>query len=114
MIAYEIPGMRFSLPAGAAVARRRLVSVNAAGNGVPATATTAVVGASMNEVKVDQVLEVADGIVMVEAGGVIAAGAAVYADADGRVTATANTDGGKVGVALTAATAAGDVITVKM
>ena len=81
MFAYEIPGMRFSLPAGAAVARRRFVSVDANSNGILATASTPVVGVSMNEAAAGQVLEVADGIVMVEAAGAVTAGAAVYAGA---------------------------------
>lgn len=111
MFAYEIPGTRFSLPAGGAVAQHRFVSVNANSAGVQATASTAVVGVSMNEVKADQVLEVADGIVMVEAGGAITAGAAVYANATGQAVATGET---VIGVAITAATAAGEIITVKM
>ena len=48
MNAYEIPNLRFSLPAGGAVARCRFVSVNAEGKGVQATAATEVIGASMN------------------------------------------------------------------
>lgn len=113
MFAYEIPGMRFSLPAGAKVERRRFVSVDASSNGIKATAATRVVGVSMNEADVDQVLEVADGIVMVEAAGAIAAGVAVYADANGKATATEGT-AGVAGVALTSATADCEIITVKM
>lgn len=113
MFAYEIPGMRFSLPAGAAVKRRRFVSVNSNSNGIMATAATRVVGVSMNEVAADQVLEIADGIVMVEAAGAITAGAAVYAGADGKATASDGT-AGVAGVALTSATADGEIITVKM
>lgn len=111
MFAYEIPGLRFSLPAGGAVAPHRFVSVNANSAGIQATAATAVVGVSMNEVKADQVLEVADGIVMVEAGGAITAGVAVYANASGQAVATGDT---VVGVAITAAAAAGEIITIKM
>lgn len=111
MFAYEIPGMRFSLPAGADIARRRFVSVDASSNGVAATAATQVVGVSMNEVKAGQVLEVADGIVMVEAAAAITAGAAVYASADGKAAATGDK---VVGTALTTATGAGEIITVKM
>jgi hypothetical protein len=116
MFAYEIPGLRFSLPAGGAVAQHRFVSVNSNSAGVQATASTAVVGVSMNEVKADQVLEVADGIVMVEAGGAVAAGAAVYANASGQAVTTVGTGAGAAvaGVAITAATAAGEIITVKM
>ena len=111
MIAFEIPSQRFSLPAGGEVARRRFVSINSNGEGISATAATAVVGASMNTVARGQVLEVADGLVMVEAAGAITAGAAVYSDASGKVAATGTTI---VGTAITSATGAGEVITVKL
>lgn len=111
MFAFEIPGQRFSMPAGAAVERCRFVSINANSAGIPATAATQVVGASMNKVAVDQVLEIADGIVVVEAGAAITAGAAVYSGADGRAAAEGTI---VVGVALTGATGAGELITVKI
>ena len=111
MFAFEIPGMRFSLPAGANVERFRFVSVNASSNGIPATASTKIVGVSMNKAETGKVLEVADGIVMVEAGAAITAGAAVYSGADGKAAATGEE---VAGIALTAASAAGDIITVKM
>lgn len=113
MFAYEIPGMRISLPAGAKVERRRFVSVDASSNGIKATAATHVIGVSMNEAEADQVLEIADGVVMVEAAGAVTAGAAVYADANGKATATEGT-AGVAGIALTSATADGEIITVKM
>lgn len=112
MYAYEIPGLRFSLPAGAAVAQHRFVSVGSNSVGVQATAATEVVGASMNEVKQDQVLEVADGLVIVEAGAEITAGALVYSDAEGKATATKGT-ASAAGIAITAGTA-GQLVTVKM
>lgn len=112
MFAYEIPGMRFSLPAGANVERHRFVSVDASSNGVMATASTPVVGVSMNKANTAEVLEVADGIVMVEAAEAITAGVSVYADASGKAIATGSGD--VVGIALTAATGAGQIITVKM
>ena len=113
MYAYEIPGLRFSLSAGAAVKRHRFVSVAAGSKGVPATDATEVIGVSMNEVDEDQVLEIADGIVIVESAGAIAEGVLVYADADGRATATEGT-ARHAGVAITAAKAAGEFISVKM
>lgn len=113
MYAYEIPGVRFSLPAGAAVARHRFVSVTTDSKGITATASTPVVGASMNTVKADHVLEVADGIVIVEAGGVIAEGAFVYADAEGKAVTTEGA-AGVAGVAITAASNAGELVSVKM
>ena len=111
MFAFEIPGMRFSLPAGADVERFRFVSVDASSNGIPATADTQIVGVSMNKAESGKVLEVADGIVMVEAGAAITAGAAVYSGAEGKAAATGTV---VAGVAITAASAAGDIITVKM
>lgn len=123
MFAFEIPGMRFSLPAGAAVERCRFVSVNSEGNGITATAAiaatdttaaiaaTAVVGASMNKADTGEVLEVADGIVMVEAAGAVTAGVKVASDANGKVVAATDDF---CGVALTAATAAGQLVAVKI
>ena len=113
MNAYEIPNLRFSLPAGGDVARHRFVSVNATGTGVQATAATEVIGASMNASKEGQVVEIADGIVMVEAAGAITAGVAVYADAEGKATVTKGT-GSMAGVAVTAATGAGSLVAIKM
>lgn len=109
MYAFEIPGMRFSLPAGAAVERCRFVSADANSNGVTATASTPVIGVSMNKAKAGEVLEIADGIVMVEAGGAVAAGVAVVSDATGKAVV-----GDGNAVALTSATAAGQLITVKI
>lgn len=113
MYAYEIPNLRFSLPAGADVAQRRFVSVNENSAGIQATADTTVIGASMNEVKADQVLEIADGLVMVEAGGAITAGTLVYADANGKATTTKGT-AEAAGIAITSAAAAGEFVTVKL
>ena len=119
MYAYEIPNLRFSLPAGGAVARCRFVSV-ASDKAIQATAATEVIGASMNEVTAaeiasnERIVEIADGIVMVEAAGAITAGVAVYSDADGKATATAGTAKTHVGVAVTGATGAGQLIAVKI
>lgn len=109
MFAFEIPGSRFSLPAGAKVLRHRFVSANADSAGITATAATPIIGVSMNQVEADQVLEIADGIVMVEASAAIAAGVAVASAADGRAVA-----GEGPAIALTSASAAGDLITVKL
>lgn len=109
MFAFEIPGQRFSMPAGADIERHRFVSVNANSAGVVATASTPIVGVSMNKVKADQVLEIADGIVIVEASAAINAGVAVASAADGRAVA-----GEGPAIALTSASAAGELITVKL
>lgn len=117
MNAYEIPNLRFSLPAGGAVARCRFVSVNADGNGIQATADSAVIGASMNLVTEEEntagghIVEIADGIVMVEAAGAVTSGVAVYSDADGKVTTTGTT---VAGVAITSATGVGQLVAVKI
>lgn len=104
MNAYEIPNLRFSLPAGGEVARHRFVAVNTDGHGIQANATAHIVGASMNQTKAGEVLEVADGIVMVEAAGAVEAGKAAYADANGKVTGTGTV---VAGVVITSATEGG-------
>ena len=109
MFAFEIPGQRFSLPAGADIERCRFVSADANSNGVTATASTPIIGVSMNKAASGQVLEIADGIVMVEAGGAVTAGAKVASNATGQAVT-----GDGIAVALTSATAAGEIITVKL
>ena len=99
MAAYEIPNMRFSAEAGAAVARRRFVKINANEQGVQAGAGETVVGASMVDAGVGEVLEIANGIVMVEAGAAITAGSAVESDANGK--AITKTTGNVAGIAMT-------------
>ena len=116
MYAYEIPNLRFSLPAGGAVARHRFVAA-ANDAAIQATATTPVIGVSMNMVTADEIaageriVEIADGIVMVEAAGAIASGAAVYSNAEGKAAASGTTI---VGVAITAAAGAGALVAVKL
>lgn len=100
MAAYEIPNMRFSAEAGAAVARRRFVKINTNEQGVQAGAGEAVVGASMVDADVGEVLEIANGIVMVEAGAAIEAGSEVQSDANGKAI-TKDTTGVAAGVAMT-------------
>lgn len=118
MNAYEIPNLRFSIPAGAAVPRHRFVSVNSDGLAVAAKADTPVIGASMNEVTdsvalpaTKQIAEIADGLVVVEAAGAITAGAAVYSDAEGKATGTGEK---ACGTAITGVTEAGALVTVKI
>lgn len=108
--AYEIPNLRFSLPAGEDIPRRRFVGVNATGEGV--LATTTAIGVSMNEAAAGEVLEIADGIVMVEAGAAITAGAGIEVGTNGK--AVTNTDGIGIGIALTGAAGEGNVVAVKM
>lgn len=118
MYAFEIPGLRFSLPAGAAVAEHRFVSATSTSTAVQATASTPIIGVSMNAVETDagvkasqQIVEIADGLVIVEAGGEVAAGADVYSDANGKAVGTGTII---AGTALTGAGAAGELITVRV
>lgn len=112
MYAYEIPNLRFSLPSGGAVAMNRFVVVNASSQAVQALADKVVIGVSMNETILGQVQEIADGIVMVTAGAIVAAGASVSSDANGKaITAVA---GSIAGIAITASTAADQLIAVKI
>jgi hypothetical protein len=111
MSAYEIPSLRFSAEASAIVNRRRFVKFDANGKALQAAAGEAAVGVSTNSTAIGEVLEIADGIVMVEAGGVIAANAVVQADANGK--AVTRTTGYALGTALTGAAGAGELIAVK-
>lgn len=104
MNAYEIPSLRFSLPAGDAVKRHRFVAVDVNSNGIQAIANSNIIGASMNETSAGQVLEIADGIVMVEAAKAVTAGTLAYADVDGKVT---NTGTVVAGIVITSAVAGG-------
>lgn len=104
MNAYEIPSLRFSLPAGGAVKRHRFVAVDANSNGIQAVADSNIIGASMNETSAGQVLEIVDGIVMVEAAKAVTAGTLAYADADGKVT---DTGAVVAGIVITSAVAGG-------
>jgi hypothetical protein len=117
LTAYEIPGTQFSLPATTAIGRYRFVSIDSTGQAIQATDTTDVIGVSRNEIDPvkypdNQVVDISDGIMMVEAGEAIECGAKVVSDADGKaVTATGNTF---VGIAFSSAAAAGTIITVKL
>lgn len=113
MSAYEIPNIRFSLEAGGNVERRRFVTVNATEKGTQAAADSLVIGASMVDAKSGEVLEVADGIVIVESAEAIAAGTSVSSDANGKAIATP-VDGVVAGVAVTTTTVVGEYISVKI
>lgn len=108
MHAYEIPNLRFSVPAGANIPRRRFVTVNASGEGVLASEEKFVIGVSMNDANAGEVLEVSDGIVIVETGEAVPAGAYVAVGADGK--AVVDTEASYVvGIALTGAGAGGTI-----
>lgn len=112
MSAFEIPGhSRFSLDAAAALERNRFVKVDS--NGKAAYATTGkdpIVGVTYTEAKADTPVSITgDGIVMVCAASAIAAGDFVGPSTDGK----AAKDAGSY-IALTAATAANEEISVDL
>lgn len=112
MAAYEIPNLRFSGEAGGNVARRRFVKVNSSEQIVHAGAGESVIGVSSQPANVGEVAEIYDGIVIVEAGAAIQAGTDVESDDQGR--AVPLDTGRKAGCALTSASAAGELISVKL
>lgn len=116
LTAYEIPGTQFSLPATTAIGRYRFVSIDAEGKAIQATASTDVIGVSRNEIDPvrypdTQVVDIADGIMMVEAAGEIACGAKVASDANGKVVEATDVS---VGIAFSSAASAGTLVAVKL
>lgn len=112
MNAFEVPGhSRFSLDSTAATATHRFLKVNAEGKVEYATAATdPIVGVSYTETPAagQPVSIVGDGLVMVEASEAITAGSFVGPTTDGKAAANGSF------VALTDATAAGELITVSL
>lgn len=111
MAAYEIPNLRFSGVANEDITRRRYVTPVSDTEYEMADAGEVVVGVSMNDPDDEEVLEIADGIVMVEAGEAITVGMILAAGTDG--VAVEWSSGNLAGVALTAG-AAGELVTVKL
>lgn len=111
MPAYEILNLRFSAIAGAAVARRRFVKAGANDTAVQAGNGEAAIGVSINAPAQYEILEIVDGIALVEAGAAIEANAIVQSDADGK--AVTRTTGVALGTALTSAAAEGELISIK-
>ena len=116
LTAYEIPGTQFSLPATTAIGRYRFVSIDADGKAIQATASTNVIGVSRNEIDPvrypdAQVVDIADGIMMVEAAGEIACGAKVASDANGKAVEATDVS---VGIAFSSAATAGTLVAVKL
>lgn len=116
MAAYEIPNLRFSGEAGGVIERRRFVTVDANEKIIQVDGNTdTIIGASSLPAKLDEVAEIYDGIVMVEAGEAIVAGSAIMADAQGRAVAFVTGSGVvQAGVAITNAGAAGELCSVKI
>lgn len=116
MAAYEIPNLRFSGASGGSITRRRFVTVNASEQIIQvATQGQQPVGVSSQPTTaVNQVAEVYDGIVIVEAGTAITPGTVVMSDNQGRAIAYVSGAGVyAAGVAVTAAGAAGELLSVK-
>lgn len=116
LTAYEIPGTQFSLPATTAIGRYRFVSIDAEGKAIQATASTDVIGVSRNEIDPvkypdTQVVDIADGIMMVEAAGKIACGAKVASDKNGKAVEATDVS---VGIAFSSAATAGTLVAVKL
>ena len=116
LTAYEIPGTQFSLPATTAIGRYRFVSIDADGKAIQATASTNVIGVSRNEIDPvrypdTQVVDIADGFMMVEAAGEIACGAKVASDANGKAVEATDVS---VGIAFSSAATAGTLVVVKL
>lgn len=111
MAAYEIPNLRFSGIAGEAITRRRFVKPTGDTVFAMSDAGEVTIGVSMNDPAANEVLEIADGIVMVEAGAQLAAGAEVEAGTNG--VAVALSSGIKAGTVITGG-AIGELITVKI
>lgn len=111
MAAFEIPSLRFSSNAAEAITRRRFVIPTTDDTTSMAESGTAAIGVSMNDPKQNEVLEIADGIVMVEAGATVTIGSEVQSGANG--VALNYASGVKVGIFLTGGDV-GELVTVKM
>lgn len=111
MAAYEIPNLRFSGMANELIARRRFVTPVNDTEFKMADAGEVVIGVSMNDPKENEVLEIADGIVMVEAGATLTAGTVLAAGTNG--VAVGWSSGNIAGVCLTGGDN-GELITVKI
>ena len=110
MYAFEIPNLRFSGEAGEKIEMYRFVMMHSDGKYKTATTSGGVVGVSKCPADVGQVLEIADGIVQVQAGGAIQPGASVECNAQGKAVTGATTP---IGVALTSGKENG-IVTVKL
>lgn len=111
-MSYEIPNLRFGATAGGSIAVKRFVKVAADEDFEQCGDGEAAIGASRNQADAGEIVDVADGIVMVEAGAAVAAAAEVQSDANGKAITKAAGLG--LGVAMTAAAATGVIIAVKI
>lgn len=110
MAAYEIPSLRFSGIAAEAITRRRFIKPTSDETFSMSDAGEIAVGVSMNDPAQDEVLEIADGIVMVEAGETFTIGTEIESGTNGVAAVLAS--GIKLGTCLTAGDT-GELIAVK-
>lgn len=113
--AYEIPGLRFTGIANKEIPLHRFCKAVAEGDNMfeVCGADDKAIGVSRNHAGIAEPIEVADGICIVEASEAIESGASVAAAEEGK--AAVATEGGIInGVALTAASAAGQYVAVKL
>jgi hypothetical protein len=104
------PILVLPVAAAAAIAANRFVTAARQQAGADANA----LGVSLSAAATGEMLPIVNlGTAVVEAGAAVTAGATVKADAQGRAIAWA-TSGARLGVALTAATAAGQLIEVSL
>jgi hypothetical protein len=111
MFGYEIPSLRFTGIAGGAVTRQRFLKVNSSGNVVQCVAGDTSIGVAKSTAASGQNVDIYDGIVMVEAGAAVAPGVSVQSDVNGK--AITRNAGIALGIALTPAANAGELIAVK-
>lgn len=111
MTAHEIPGLRFAGECSAAIPRRRFVVVGTNGTYALAGADARAVGVSTTEtLNAGEVIDISRGILMVEASAAIACNANISSAAAGKAVTAGS--GAVLGVALTAAAAAGELVAV--
>lgn len=96
MSAFQIPGLKWSLPSGAAIPRFRFIAINDKGEAIIGANTAPIVGASQNETAKGETQEIISGIVMIEAAGTIVPGTTVGANAEGKAVS-----GSGAGTAIT-------------
>lgn len=115
-MAYEIPGFSFTLVAAAdqSASQFRFIDVDTNGKGVtPSAAGQRVVGVRNNKPKSGEAATViVSGVSIVEAGAPVTVGADVMTDTSGRAIVAATTGSAIAGIALEAASGAGQFIAV--
>lgn len=115
-MAYEIPGFTFTLVAAAdySASQFRFIDVDTTGKGAtPTAAGGRVVGVRNNKPKSGEAATVVvNGVSIVEAGAAVAVGADVMTDTTGRAITAATTGSNIAGIALEAASAAGQFIAI--